>query len=322
MFSGGFLSNEMLRFVKNGSLDNVEELLKCGADIHYLSSNDNDHILIVAARLKNTKLIDLLVSYGADVESALIILNQKIENEPREISREFYKDIVKTLLNHAMSVDLTSLEFLKHINDISDLNFVGVSLNGFPIKQTTLNHYCGKPLVTIHDVNALTDTNQKKLLTAQYEAMKKKNGVVTNDEGIVNFVPLLRAAERGDISAVEARLKANINPNSGLISPIVAAASNGHLKIVELLAKHRLIDKSRFIHAIYAALARGHDAVADFLSTQTSVNEDKLLRIAAKNGNKKSELPIIPVFITIWSARHKKENKKSENAHNKYTPFK
>lgn len=29
MFSGGFLSNEMLRFVKNGSLDHVHELFKC-----------------------------------------------------------------------------------------------------------------------------------------------------------------------------------------------------------------------------------------------------------------------------------------------------
>jgi len=98
----------------------------------------NDHFLLIAAGSANAALVELLVLYGADIQSALFILKSTMDikqryNEVSETKLTSYRNTVKLLLDNAMGVDFSSakfnsdeycgLDFLKHIDNIENFNY-------------------------------------------------------------------------------------------------------------------------------------------------------------------------------------------------------
>ena len=105
----------------------------------------------------------------------------------------------------------------------------------------------GKPIMTIQDLQSFSDHDRKYFLQHRLETMFKNRGKTINNEGIVNLVPLWRAAYSGDLAIVKTRLEAGVNPNeTGFYgSSIEGAAKNGHLEIIKLLVEHPLVNKKK-----------------------------------------------------------------------------
>src|SRR3990167_4480019 len=269
----------------DGSMHIVESLIHAGADI------DIEPILNLAEkRLK--KYLDsyryhLRSNANSDNTHKRTELEAKIVNRSNE-----YQFLVKTLMDYAMGIDFSEprhssfsggefggLSFIKGL-DISSVNFIGVSVGGFPVTHamlTSLNLIgADNAIVTMNGLGQMQDDARRETLHIRFADACVEQGQYVASTGVANLVPLWRAAAVGDMNAVKARLAAGVDPNEQggerldkKQYPIVLAAKAGHLAIVQALAKHPAIDRQSFVTAVEAARLANQDAiVAEFESLQ------------------------------------------------------
>ncbi|OJX91526.1 MAG: hypothetical protein BGO90_08575 [Legionella sp. 40-6] len=279
----------------------------------------NDHFLLIAAGSANAALVELLVLYGADIQSALFILKSTMDikqryNEVSETKLTSYRNTVKLLLDNAMGVDFSSakfnsdeycgLDFLKHIDNIENFNFIGISLDGQPLTKYNFQKGSEKLLFTIDDLEQLTDLTRKQSLKNKLLVKFEALGKLINKEGVVNLVPLWRAAQTGDIEAVRARLTAGVSPNEeGYFgSPIETAAQYDNLEIIIMLASHPSINEEDITDALLTAINKGHKNVVKYLSTKCNLGIDELIEVV-KEASIFSFKPSFREFLKVKQAQ-------------------
>lgn len=209
----------------------------------------------------------------------------------RDACLQKYTRSIQILLDHAMGTNFDpersgysfqrygGLLFLKGL-DISGFNFVGVSVDGEPVTREMLQALelkgADQALVTLNDIEAISDLERKRALLARIEAKYASQGRIVSDAGIVNLIPLAVAAAKGKTDIVCTRLAAGVDPNEKEDShdlAIVVAASNGFHDIVTRLAEHPKIDSKSRLTAAHAAKKNKHLATAEYLSLLQDVNE-------------------------------------------------
>lgn len=227
-----------------------------------------------------------------------------------------YSRIIKTLLDYSFGIDFNKesssdllarnqydgLSFLRGL-DISGFNFIGVSVNGVPVTREMLIERklkgADKAIVSVNDLVNVQDAARRDALTSRMENQSQKVGKLISVEGIINQVPLWRAAQIGDAAAVKARLSAGIDPNKTVDKniPLIVAASNGHLPIVKMLIETSKINKESIVEAVKAAKDNKHEEVAEYLFDQQDINDkdangDALLHkaVSARDMNRVREL--------------------------------
>lgn len=223
-------------------------------------------------------------------EKSTELLNkmQEFINE-RDILLQKYYIAVRIILDHAMGINFETqsnlfnqakqLKFLKDL-DISNFNFIGISIDCQPINRKMLIEQCLKgsdqALITFEDLNHMKDKQRQSGLLARLDSMVKLQGEIVSEEGIYNLVSLADAAQQGDEAVVRVRLAAGMNPNqitTGLDSSpaLVAATKNGFFEIVKLLSEHSLMDPKTRVLA--GEVAKKHAPIAEYLSSLIDVNE-------------------------------------------------
>jgi len=193
--------------------------------------------------------------------------------------KEEYERIIRVLMDYAVGCDLSNetyhkLSFLENMT-ICGINFVGVSVGGYPVTREMLQQEklvgYENAIVNVPDIELIEDAARRKKITERLIAqMNIKGGLINNN--IVNLIPLWRAAEIGDVSALNVRLAAGGDPNETHYefslfdkardpSAIVFAARNGHEAILDILVAHPKFDNKTLPDAILAAGRAGHDSL-------------------------------------------------------------
>lgn len=282
--------------------------------------------LAQAAYDNNVDMVESLVNHGANVKTALIcnynhfidtinihqesISSTSDEKLKAEINVKItqektrYQNAIRLLMNYAMGVDLTEHDGLDGSKnnmdiftnlDLSSMNFCGVSLDGKPITHEILRTKGLKEAdSTIDSFDEVTkhsiakEENFVKLHTRIESSMKKLGKLADEKTGVINLVPLNKAAEIGDIAAVKIRLSAGVDPNSN--KTLLIAAKFGHLGIVKLITNHNPFDKALLPDAIDAAKSAGKQDIADFLNSLKDIDQadedgNTSLHRAANAGN-------------------------------------
>lgn len=232
-------------------------------------------------------------------ESSLKTFDEKkplIEKKLAKLN-SYYKNIIKNLMDHAVGIDLNrGLKFLHSLKTVAGINFMGVSVGGIPVTEEMLQaeklNGVSKAIITFKDLDNIENPLRRDALQKRCsDAIKKCGTLIINDT--INLVPLWRAAEIGDMKAVNTRLAAGIDPNEmsdSDESPIVLATKNKHEQIVLLLCNHPKFDVKTLSAAIQTAQDTKNPALAEKLKEMQDVNQldakgDALLHHAIRNGN-------------------------------------
>lgn len=247
--------------IKIGNAEIVEYLLECGADpngLYYAAHDEEITYLAKAADDGNTAIIESLVNHGLDITWDIMVTYRNRDNLGLKNS---YQQIIKTIMDFASGCDLApgpssiykDLYFLTNL-DVSQMNFIGVSVAGKPITRALLEKEtksgAKNAIITVTDLMKLSDDARITRINNRLNAIIAKHGCLSMDIGsfwskerdILNLVPLIWASHVGDIDAVHERIQAGDDPNiedrlffiEGY--PLVAAAKKGHLEIVKMLA--------------------------------------------------------------------------------------
>lgn len=297
--------------IEYNQLHIVNYLLEMKASAHGVFRGMRDlNFLAKAAEMRHIEVVELLVKKGAKPESAISFAHSKYKDEGRwrrEKTTEWkeeYNKTIKILLDHAPGMDLDQegtghwyggqyggLSFL-HGLDITDFNLVGVSVAGTPITHAMLNEAklvgADLAIVNLSDLKKIKESVRVEKIQSLLEEAINKQGEIIKD-GIVNLVPLDRAAEIGDEKTVQVRLQAGVDPNSGESSPLILAAKMGHTNIVALLLKDTRLKKETLPAALKVAQDKGHKIICEMLKEQQDVNQKddngySLLHIAIARG--------------------------------------
>lgn len=222
-----------------------------------------------------------------------------------------YRKIVKNIHDYSVGLDLSpdSLTYLPE--DISGMNFCGISVNGRPVTKEMLLKMqklgIDAAIISLHDLKQVQDLKEeprvRDTINKQLQIMYNQRGVTVYTNDVVNLVPLWRAAEIGDVTVVEARLKVHsCDPNksqgSRNLPPLVSAVANGHEEVVKMLLQDARIDKRTFPVALRAAQKSKRESIANLISLAQDVNQldDKgnaLLHYAVQDGNVKAVMDLI-----------------------------
>lgn len=277
-------------------IDKLNNILQHFDQANEVANNNTIELLSSFFKTYSIKLSkDQIISKLSQLMKNLQEFDQKkqlLEKERDQI-KNLYELMVKTLLDYSFGTDFSvekdgslligggqygGLTFLKEI-DISGFNLMGISIEGCPVTRAMLLERklkgADKALISISDFVNLQDPLRRDALTARLEKAIQEKGSLINSEGVVNLIPLWRAAEMGDIETVKTRLKAGADPNNGESkshTPIILAASKGHLDIVRMLAEHPNVNKKIIVKAIEEARNNKHEEVAAYLFEQQDVN--------------------------------------------------
>lgn len=222
------------------------------------------------------------IQFSSDQETKLIDTLSKFDQEKQQLTHKItqlesnYHKEIKALLDYAFGVDLTAeekhdgktyygLTFLEKLN-ISNLNLIGLSINGRPLTRQMLQERDldgTHAIVTQDDLEKLADAERRTVLTNRLKSAIQQHGKLIQ-EGSVNLVRLRVAAEIGDVRAVETRVAAGDDPNEALLSE--------HLAVIRIISKHPKIDKTLRIEAINHARLEKRDEIAQCLQESHDVN--------------------------------------------------
>jgi ankyrin repeat protein len=220
---------------------------------------------------------------------------------------QVYNGKIKLILDFSIGTNIADTlgdkthDFIKGL-DISNFNFIGVSFEGKPATAEMLKkHGCKgveNALFTIADLEKIDDENREKDILNQLQVMFEQRGELIEDGGIINLLPLDVAVNENDLNAIDARLKADANPNRANPPLIVVAAEKGFLKAVKRLLQTKTIDDKAIVSAIAAAKKAQHDDIATLLLDNTDINSvdekgNTLLHLAARDGNFKRVVDLI-----------------------------
>lgn len=257
--------------VIEGHTNIVEYLLEQGADPSgIIGQGSLTYLFISYAALKgNFPMVDVLSRYGA-LKALEDVVSCVKANLPDMQGNSI--QALKVLMDYATGYDFPSheepplisgisgLSFLAGV-DISDINFVGVSVNGKPITRQLLQEAgalkSDKAIVTLADLEQCPDIARKSQLKQRLDRQVATKGFLVH-EGIINLVPLWRAAAMGDVNLFNMRLAAGSDPNESApyyegihpeetAAPIIQAAKNGHKAIVDILLNHPKLDLAKAI---------------------------------------------------------------------------
>ncbi|PIS00959.1 MAG: hypothetical protein COT84_04875 [Chlamydiae bacterium CG10_big_fil_rev_8_21_14_0_10_35_9] len=295
--------------IEEGHAETVQYLLENGGNADGSFKGQHGLRFLGEAAMKGHKqIVDLLVQHGADINRALssILANFTARYIPRDkkISYDDYYRSVQMLLDHACGTDFSGvkdgLEFLKHLKaDISNFNFVGMSIDGVPITREMLlqQGFQGVEgaIFTENDISHIEDEEKRTTIQRHLDIKFQAQGKIVYDNGIVNLVPLADAAKNGFLDVVQVRLSTGVNPNQTTSArfsgcpAIVAAAQKGHFEVVAALAQHPQIDPKMRVEASNEAQKHGYIKIAEYLSN-FNINElnrygNALIHEAAEKGD-------------------------------------
>lgn len=278
-----------------GQDDIAGVLIQAGAIITIALENNNSlfrsEISFIERRLayleryghiQNPRLVQFLKNNGTyESKEGLEVLRKEVVSK--------YTASVKLLLDHAFGMHFSGdqLKFLVGL-DISEFNFVGISLQGEPVTREKLIEmglklgFTGaeKAIISETDLLQLKDESRKAKLLDRLENKFTEQGKMISKDGIVNLVPLDQAASRGNNDLVKLRLNAGVDPNEmseltwdAVGYPILAAVKNRHLETVKLLAEHPEIDLKTRYQAFLMAEDLNFLEIVKFLEPLHSVND-------------------------------------------------
>lgn len=263
---------------KSKDVANIIYLLQLGADPNgtcLAKKFENEPFLLKAAAEQNATVLASLIKHGARVSNAITIAYINFHFY-QAYHKDTYQQIIKTLLdwapgvnfyNSPLELNLTKFHgvypgglcFLNDLN-IHGFNFIGVAKAGKPITRLDIAefHEYKKALLKFDDINQIEDPARKKSLSKRVRECIISNGLSIH-QGILNLVPLHRAAEIGDQATVEIRLAAKVNPNyPTYMPPVFLAAANEHFHIMKLLLEKANIEFSGIILALKTLLQKNN----------------------------------------------------------------
>ncbi len=219
--------------------------------------------------------------------------------EQLEKLRSEYSTIFLSLMDYAVGANLDiTLNEMESMTSVADMNFIGVLFKGHIITRDSLIECsmtgADTALVELSNLQRLPE-DRKQLIQEQIEVNVKKQGRLERD-GVINMLPLWRAAEVGDLEVVQTRLASGVNPNEMSTPkrnrnyPIVFAAKNNQRMIAVTLCQHGDFDVTTLPMAIIEAKKSGHIDLARELEALQDVNQlDKdglsLLHRAVEQGD-------------------------------------
>jgi len=287
----------LVQALDDNNLEIAESLYSHGASILGAIYNLFYRFIEEFGRLKR---IQDQLSSSADSK-----MSDKIANRLNLITINF-KSKLQWLCDRFMGNEFTSekvfLDIMKKI-DISDLNFVGVSIQNQPITHKLLADHKltgnEKTIVTVDDLKKLNDVRRQKFLTEKVTSLMEERGKLINNEGVVNLVHLAIALEENDTEVVKARLSANnANPNKVTKSdrgikkeliPIIEATRKRNLDLIKFLIAHPRFDRKILPEAIKLADKEKYVDISEYLTLeqdakQTDNSGNTPLYIAVRNG--------------------------------------
>ncbi|KTD83075.1 ankyrin repeat domain-containing protein [Legionella waltersii] len=225
--------------------------------------------------------IDKELSRTYNVEN-IKLLEKKIQEAGAK-----YRKIIGCLMDYVIGCDFPPefLSFFTSLDDVSGINFIGVSIHGIPItremlKEAGISGY-EKALVTIQDWQNLSENSSPRLTELKRRVFDHpyyyEPGDNTDIDKNFNFVPLYIAAQIGDINTVKFRLTQGVNPNESILDqaqPIEYAVVNAHESIVRELINHPDFNEEKFKTAIELAKKHGHKTIEDLLKTSRNKSGD------------------------------------------------
>lgn len=314
-FTGRFDISFLGKAAANGHVAIVEALVRYGANIknalylNYLKFADESEWR--TRELTNQfgdRQRDYIKKYNPKGLGKFDLDTQALVHKIAQLKAD-YENSVKILLDCTTGIDFKKegsgllsatydgLTFLRGLN-IAYFNFIGISVDGKPIDRTMLQKKAqagaDAALITFNNLINLNDKVRQKKLLSCIEVAIQQQGALIDKDGIINLVPLDKAAEIGNIPAVKARLAAGINPNTynkqdfSNDCPIVLAAKNGHFEIVKMLAENPKIDNKSIIKALKVAEQSKHKDIINYLFKKQDINAltihgNALLHIAIAN---------------------------------------
>lgn len=251
------------------------------------------------AIVKNISGSDFMRSYHEEELKKFDEAKPRIAQQRNE-NILIYEKIITTLMDYAIGCDFSYytekdiLKFLTPLRSIAALNFVGVSIGGYPITPDMLIAAkfprAAEAIVTLTDFSKILTIERRQALQRRLDTAMKKYGALVR-ESIVNLIPLWRAVERKDFDAVKVRLAAGIDPNEkGDDLPIVLAVKNNHEEIIDALRYHPRFDIKTLSLAIKAAHQSNNQKLAERLTDTQDINQldgkgEALLHHAVREGN-------------------------------------
>ncbi|WP_419420736.1 ankyrin repeat domain-containing protein [Legionella sp. D16C41] len=251
----------------------LNELLK---DVDKLKNNEREKDNFLRLLTDNlSKQFNIIVNdkdrLKRDLNNLLNSL-EEFDKKKRELQekadklKNSYTRIVRICMDYAIGCDFEAkstglfsgeyggLVFLGDL-DVSGMNFIGVSVAGKPVTQEILEKEAKSgaqnAILTPLNLMALDDQGRKDSLVSRLNTALDKKGRLVSKDGVINLIPLERAAAIGDVAAVKARVQAGEDPNLENGSPLVSAAQNGHIEIVKILfnahAEHTANKANRLI---------------------------------------------------------------------------
>ncbi|KAG8532903.1 uncharacterized protein KY384_002781 [Bacidia gigantensis] len=203
---------------------NLEYLLSLGADPNYIDPNTLDFPLMVAARTRQTIVIDFLLSHGADVNlsnrdgwTALIDATKNHQNtSTRCLIEEHHADLKKTLINGSTAFHLAAQSnfyegitlLLEHGEDINQTNddgntalHIAIDHDGLAAVKVLLEHnaavnipekHSGMTAVDLAEFNNAPDSKKQGYLAAPIAEMLREH-VAGPDEREMQVVDVDRS---------------------------------------------------------------------------------------------------------------------------------
>ena len=272
-------NQEALRVsIQGGHADVVTCLLENGGSAKGRFGLMGGSFLTRAALEGKNRIVQALCKHGA---SPIISLND-IACTEKSLDQRIAA--IKILLDYTVAKDLGKGKKIFSIEglDISGCNFAGVSLGGWPIRRKMLLDKkllgADKAIVTLDDLSMIEDPERRAALSSRIHAAIQSQGGTIYQGGVINLVPLIKAAKKYHIGTVKERLAAGVDPNlndSGIKTehPLVASARKGHEGVVRLLAEHPKIDKKYIPSALKAAEAANRESTAEYLRSKMDVND-------------------------------------------------
>ena len=266
-------------------IDTISALLQSPYQLDCVQKLPTHEIPIHLACEKSTmKVVDVLIRYGADVNS------KHNETTPLMVAcKRGHYGIVQRLLktqkvnvNAQNSNGLTALHFSVQSNSIEIVHTL--LLKGADPNIVMTSSFCYTPLVT-----ACISRN----LQIVKELLKAKADVNGQDED--GTTALYMASSKGDLGIAKKLLSSGANPNifakRNKWTPLIVASANGHIDVVKTLLKAKADTHYQDVYgktALHAAVQYNHvDIVHELLKanvnpTLTTTDGETALAIAIK----------------------------------------
>lgn len=304
--------------VMNGHVDVVSHFLKQGADAngHCYVGQVIKVFLQLAAEMNYGSMLTTLIAHGGNIEIALnnaCCTYSSATNSEKYLQESKHQSCLQLLFDHAVGLDFKSIDFLQGQN-VADCNFVGVSIKGNVITKHQLYQIGAvnieKALCSLNDYKVSV---RHQILNDQVNIkIQQLRGSV--DQGIVNFTPLWRAAEIGDLNRVKACLALGVDPNQldkNKTYPLVIASKNGYVDIVRCLLEK---SNSNIIFDAIRSLKQSNEsqAIKELLYSRLSVDvcdqyDNSPLHLAAELGDAQQVMLFIESGVMIDAKNKKKK---------------